>query len=58
MPKFTYQGSPGYEYVFADRVIAPAAGEVVELTVDEAATVGDDFAPTKSKTAPADPEGA
>lgn len=48
MPKFTYRGNPGYVHEFPGRVIAPAPGDVVELTDDEAARVGEDFEPLKA----------
>ena len=54
MPKFTYRGNPGYEFILPDRVIAPAPGDEVELSADEAKSLGAEFESTKTKTASAD----
>lgn len=59
MQKFTYVGSPGYQVVLPTRVLSLNPGDVVELSDEEAATVGDDFTPAKTKATAADkPEGA
>lgn len=61
MLKFTYTGSPGYEFLFPERAITPSPGETIELSAAEAETVGPDvFKPVKPKTnaATADTEGA
>lgn len=54
MAKHTYTGNPGYVYpgINDDQPLRP--GDAVELSAEQAATVGDDFKPTKTpKTTPA-----
>lgn len=49
MAKFTYRGNPGYVHEFRSGLaIAPSPGDIVDLTDEEAATVGDDFEPLKT----------
>lgn len=43
---YTYTGNPGYSFPFA-RDLNP--GDVVDLTDDQAAQVGDDFTPKTTK---------
>lgn len=50
--KYRYVGNPGYVFAFSsgEHVLNP--GDVVDLTAEEAASVGGDFESVKAKSAP------
>ena len=47
---YTYTGNPGYSFAFAANL---QPGDVVQLTADQAAQAGDDFALVNDNPAPA-----
>lgn len=59
MPKYRYRGNPGYTFEFESGDATVSPGDVVDLTAEEAASVGDDFEPVaKSKADKATTESA